>query len=88
MWAKLGRLLAHAGGIDAAGDVRTQRDAILASRLLLAVPDPIAPLISQLGDALRAAVETAAQEAQSAHAAAIDQLEQSNEWKQLDASRA
>ncbi|MGI8729723.1 MAG: hypothetical protein ACR2LK_06970 [Solirubrobacteraceae bacterium] len=86
VWAKLGRLLAHADGLDAADYIRTQRDAIFASRLLLAVPDPIAPLIAQLGDALRAAVDTAAREAQSAHAAVIDELGQSAEWQQLDAA--
>ncbi|MEJ7786847.1 MAG: hypothetical protein WKF96_18755, partial [Solirubrobacteraceae bacterium] len=85
-WDTLGRLLAHAAGIDAAGDVGTQREAILASRLLLAVPDPIAPLVKQLGDALRAAVDTAAQDAQSAHAAAIDGLERSDEWQQLNSA--
>ncbi|MEJ7786155.1 MAG: hypothetical protein WKF96_15220, partial [Solirubrobacteraceae bacterium] len=85
-WDTLGRLLAHAAGIDAAGDVGTQREAILASRLLLAVPDPIAPLVKQLGDALRAAVDIAAQDVQSAHAAAIDGLERSDEWQQLNSA--
>ena len=78
------RLLAHADGIAAADEVRTQRQAILDSRLLLADPDPIAPLITKLGDALRVAVEAAAQEAQAAHAAAVTELEASDEWQKLD----
>ncbi len=85
-WAKLDRLLAHADGIQALDDVRTQRQAILDSRLLLADPDPTAPLVTKLSDALRAAVAAAAEAAQAARAAAIAELEQSAEWQQLDES--
>jgi hypothetical protein len=83
-WAKLSRLLAHADGIPAAEDVHTQRQAILDSRLLLADPDPMAPLIAKLGDALRLAVVAAAEEAQAAQAAAVTELEESDEWQKLD----
>lgn len=83
-WAALGRLLAHAEGIEAADAVRTQRQAILDSRLLLVDPDPIAPLIAKISDALRVAVLAAAQEAQSAHATATVELEESDEWQKLD----
>ena len=83
-WAKLSRLLAHAEDIVATEDVRSQREAILDSRLLLTDPDPIAPLITKLGDALRVAVVAAAAEAQAAHAAAVTELEESDEWQKLD----
>lgn len=83
-WAKLERLLLHANGVPTVDDVRAQRQAILDSRLLLADPDPIAPLVAKLGDALRAAVESAAQEAQAARAVAVAELEASDEWQNLD----
>jgi len=83
-WAKLDRLLAHADGLAAADEATTQRQAILDSRLLLADPDPIAPLTAKLGDALRVALEASAHEAQAARTAAITELEASNEWKNLD----
>ncbi|MEJ7784913.1 MAG: hypothetical protein WKF96_08925, partial [Solirubrobacteraceae bacterium] len=83
-WATLDRLLAHADGLAAADEATTQRKAILDSRLLLADPDPIAPLITKLGEALRVAVEASAQEAQAARTAAITELEASDEWQSLD----
>jgi hypothetical protein len=83
-WAKLTRLLAHAQGITAMDDVRTQREAILDSRLLLSDPDPVAPLVAKLSETLRTAVATAAETAQGAHDVAIAELERSAEWQQLE----
>lgn len=82
-WSKLGRLLDHAGALDAASTVREQADAIRTNRLLLADPDPISPLIDQLCSALRGAVNTGVEALSAAASSERSALEQSNEWTQL-----
>lgn len=83
-WRELDRLLSHAASLDIAEDVRAQRDAIATDRLLLTSPDPVAPLVHTLCEALRAALQEAIVNAQEAHANAIAQLEASDEWQQID----
>ncbi|CDO89414.1 hypothetical protein AWC29_12840 [Mycobacterium triplex] len=83
-WHTLDRLLLHASTLDLAAAIKAQRDAIEAERLLLHSPDPVAPLIKTLSDALRAAVLDAATSARDAQARAIADIESSAEWQQLD----
>lgn len=82
-WSKLNRLLAHAGSLDEAAEVRTQADAVRASRLLLSSPDPVASLIDQLSSAIRTALFGSVAAFGSAAAAERAALESSEGWDQL-----
>jgi hypothetical protein len=83
-WSTLDRLLIHAVTLDLAASVRAQRDAIEADRLLMHSPDPVAPLIKELSDALRRAVLDVATLAKDDQAKALADIEASAEWQQLD----
>ncbi len=58
-WQSLRRLLAAADGLPQAATVAPQVEAIATGRLLLADPDPVAPLAATLTEALREALGTA-----------------------------
>lgn len=83
-WVKLDRLLVQAAGLEGTDVIRAQRDAILASRLLLDDPDPVAPLITQLCAGLRSALNVAVEAVSAAHAHELEQLEASSEWQQIE----
>lgn len=86
-WQELDRLLGHASSLDIESDVRAQRDAIHQDRLLLASPDPVAPLIQQLCEALRSTLLEAVSQAKSAHEEALAELKASDEWQAIDDSQ-
>ena len=83
-WRTLERLLTHAAALDIAALVRTQRDAVLAGRLLMDTPDPVTPLVKQLSDALRKALLDVATAAQDDCNKGLAELEASAEWQQLE----
>jgi hypothetical protein len=83
-WNSLDRLLMHAAQLEVAAPVKIQRDAIQTGRLLMASPYPVPPLINDLCDALRAALQDAAAGTIKDQAKAVQDLEASAEWKQLD----
>ncbi len=83
-WRTLDRLLVHAAALDLAASIRAQRNAIETGRLLMQSPDPVAPLIKELSDALRTAVLAAANAVKDEHAKAVGDIEASAEWQQLD----
>jgi hypothetical protein len=83
-WRALDRLLAHAETLPEASKIKAQRDAIFEERNLLEEPDPLPPLIDQLTDALRAAVQRAHSELVEAHRKSEEELEASAEWKEID----
>ena len=82
-WSTLDRLLAHAGALDLTASIKVQRDAIETGRLLMHIPDPVAPLIKDLTEALRTAVVDAAKGAKDDQAKALSDIEASAEWQQL-----
>jgi hypothetical protein len=84
-WDRLNRLLKHAEHLDGSGAVIVQREAIMANRLLLSEPDPVAPLFTSLCSMLRAAMNLEVAALGAAYKAELAGLEQSAEWKQLDA---
>jgi hypothetical protein len=84
-WARLNRLLNHAQKLDGSVAVIAQRDAIMANRLLLSEPDPVAPLVASLVSMLREAVTSEVAVLRSAYKAELAGLEASAEWKQLGA---
>ena len=55
-WDLAQRLLRHAAGLDACAAAASTLDAIAASRSLLDDPDPVAPVVGALTDALRDAL--------------------------------
>lgn len=84
-WQTLDRLLSHAPSLSLAASIKSQRDAIAASRLLMNEPDPVAPLVTELSVALRCALVDAAQGAKEDQERALATMEGSAEWQQLDA---
>lgn len=82
-WLKLDRLLDHASSLDEASEVRAQRDAIIASRMLLENPDPVAPLIDEVGTLLRAALSEAHGALRIAFESEVASLEAIDGWEQL-----
>lgn len=83
-WQTLDRLLSHAASLDVATPIKAQRDAIEAGRQLMNDPDPVGPLITDLSDALRAALVGAATGARDDQEKAVADIESSAEWQQLD----
>lgn len=83
-WRTLDRLLRHAASLDLAASIKVQRDAVEADRLLMHDPDPVAPLIQELSDALRVAVLEAAKFAKDEQEKALADIRASAEWEQLD----
>jgi hypothetical protein len=69
------------------GELQPQLEAIERQRSLLSDPDPLAPLTARLLDALRAALQEAAQRYGDAHRQALSELEQAAEWERLDAEQ-
>ena len=83
-WRTLDRLLTHAASLDLTTSIKAQRDAIAANRLLMHAPDPVAPLIKELSDALRTAVLDVAKSAKDDQEKALADIEASAEWQQLN----
>jgi hypothetical protein len=82
-WDQLQRLLQHAAGLPAAGEVRPQVEAILAQRSLLASPDPIPPLCNKLTGALRVALVAVHADFKTAREGQLLGLEAAEAWRQL-----
>jgi len=83
-WDTLERLLRHAASLELAESIKTQRDAIMADRLLLHSPNPVAPLIAALSDGLRAAVADAVNAVANDQASGRAAIESSPDWQQLE----
>ena len=82
-WAKLQRLLEHGEGLDTTEEARGQSAAVLKDRMLLQDPDPVTPLMDQVSDALRVALQAEFDEFAGSLESAISELESSGEWKKL-----
>jgi hypothetical protein len=83
-WEKLNRLLRHGDSIQEALAIRAQRDALLSGRLLLALPDPIAPLLEELCSLLRSAVLVEVSNVNATYEVEMERLEESQEWGRLE----
>jgi hypothetical protein len=82
-WQVLERLASHASILPEAQQSLVQRDAIRSGRLLLADPDPVAPLRSTLADLLRQTLIAAQQAQEAAYQTAIDGLSANDTWQKL-----
>lgn len=85
-WQTLQRLLKHAGTLPVAAQVSPQVTAVQAERALLDDPDPVTPLIGQLTDALRAALQDARDRLQEIHEREMTGLEATQEWQAIGES--
>lgn len=84
-WALAGRLANHAASLDIHAAASAALEAISTGRLALASPDPIAPVIDDLADALRVALQVQVALFEQARVDAIKGLEEQMTWQQLDA---
>jgi len=82
-WVKANRLLAHAGGLPHHDAAQAALAAIQASRTLLADPDPLSSVLTDLADALRAKVDEHEDTYATALHAAIKGLEREKDWQAL-----
>jgi hypothetical protein len=85
-WQTLERLAGHAGTLSEAQPALNQRDAVRSSRLLLADPDPVAPLRTGLADLLRQATNAAQDSHQSAYQVATESLSENAAWQKISAA--
>lgn len=85
-WHDLQRLIRHAAGLPVAAGVESAVTAIRDGRQLLDEPNPVAPLLADLTQALRAEVTSRADQLAAAQRQAIVELEAWEEWNSLDAA--
>ncbi|MFA5547948.1 MAG: BREX system P-loop protein BrxC [Porticoccaceae bacterium] len=83
-WAILKRLMSHAGGLDDADVFRAQVETIEQQRQLLTDPDPVAPLITSLTQALRDALNRLGQDYKKRHEQGMARLADDSNWQQLE----
>ncbi|HKO37391.1 MAG TPA: BREX system P-loop protein BrxC [Solirubrobacterales bacterium] len=83
-WDRLERLQRHAAELPVSGKLGPAIAAVLEGRLLLADPDPIAPLLAELVTALREAVVDRAQRLAEAQREAVGELERWDGWAKLE----
>ena len=67
---------------------RAQIDAVAENRLALKDPDPLAPILSQVTEVLRAAVAERWGAYDTARSAALNALDKSKDWKKVERTRA
>jgi hypothetical protein len=82
-WALFEKLLEHAVDLPVYKEVRVEFEAIKNQRRLLVDPNPLPPLINQLSNALRDAINNARDEHLAAYNEKISNLLNNENWKQL-----
>ena len=82
-WQALDKLAAQARALPVAGELAPQIEAVRANRALLNDPDPVAPLVSRLTQALREALQQAREAYATLHQAEKERLGSSEIWKRL-----
>ncbi len=84
-WELVERLAGHSAGLPEAAECSEQIAAIRAQRSLLQPQDTISPLRRKLADLLRAGVQKAQREFETAHAQQLANLEASDVWQRIEA---
>lgn len=82
-WQQLTQLLSAAHGLEGQAQFQAQASTISQQRQLLDSPDPVAPLISQLSQALRVRLNQLDAQYQQCHQQGMARLEQDANWAQL-----
>jgi hypothetical protein len=83
-WNTLNRLKHHAAGLPVAIQGDPQIQAVQTNRSLLSEPDPVTPLLSQLAEVLRKALQGVYQRFQDGYQAQLSKLNQSQAWQSID----
>ena len=84
-WRKLEMLYQHARSLPVAAEVGPQIEALRQHRSLLSDPDPLEPLIKELTQALREALQNARSEYANMYDQKIRELEANQIWQDLPA---
>lgn len=82
-WQQLNTLIGHMDGLPETEAIRTERDAICDSRLLLDDPDKVEPLLHRAADVLRVAMNKNFGAYRSEYARCTQELEASPQWGKL-----
>ncbi len=82
-WQTLERMATNAAAMPEAQATLTQVEAIRANRLLLADPDPAAPLRAALADLLRQGLNTTQSAHEAAYARAVEALAADETWQRI-----
>lgn len=82
-WTLAVALLAQAKGLDGADAEAAQLDAIRAQRLLLASPDPVAPVLESVAQRLRTALLDAQKQYAALHAVGTKALAADPNWQKI-----
>jgi len=85
-WQTLEQLAQHAARLPEAKSILDQCQAIRDNRLLLAEPDPVAPLLKALADLLRKAINAEHDRHQAAYQAAMEKLAADAVWQSIPAA--
>lgn len=83
-WSTLKGMLKHASGLKDSNVYLSQSIKIEEQRLLLADPDPIAPLLSNVAQALRVALNDLNKQYNDCHEKGMNRLRNDSNWKQLE----
>lgn len=86
-WELAQHLLRHAAGLDVRADAERALEGVAAARALLDAPDPVAPVVNALADALRTALAERLAAFVSTREAALAQLATSTAWSNLTEQR-
>jgi hypothetical protein len=86
-WELAQRLMRHASTLQAHASAASALDGIAASRGLLNEPDPVAPVVSALADALRSALGDQLEAFTTARNAALAELAASPAWQGISQHR-
>jgi hypothetical protein len=82
-WDLTRRLLRHASGLEVGASAKAALDAVEATRSILDDPDPVAPILSGIADALRSAFGNRLDEFARARDAALAELAATDAWTAL-----
>lgn len=82
-WETLDKLVSHVDGIPTADNLKTQVQSLKDNRLLLANPDQIAPLISDLTQLLRNKLNELDSDFKVKHSQGMNSLVNDSNWSQL-----
>lgn len=83
-WERLKRLIGHADGIADAEVISAQVKHIEKQRLLLSEPDPVAPLIANITQLLRTALNKLDADYRARHDEGMERLRNDSNWAQLE----
>ncbi len=82
-WKNLQHLAQHAKGLTQGADILSQIAAIQADRTLIVEPNPVAPLVTEITDILRSALQEAYSSYKESYESEISKLEKMAAWQSI-----